>query len=186
MAADLNDIKQQILSDEYAAFRELYLLMYAPLMRFATIYTHSEQMAEDVLSDVFMKLWERRSLLHEVQNLRVYLYTAIKNTALNHRNKQAAFADPEEALDQVLAAGPDPENMLISAELLKQIQQIISQLPPRCKLIFQLAKEEGMRYKEIADILGISVKTIDNQLAIALNRIGNGLLEYDRKYQQHP
>lgn len=184
MAADLNDIKQQILSDEYAAFRELYLQMYAPLMRFATIYTYSEQMAEDVLSDVFMKLWERRALLHEVQNLRVYLYTAIKNTALNHRNRQAAFADPEEeALGHVPASSPDPENIFISSETLKRIQQIVNQLPPRCKLIFQLAKEEGMRYKEIADILGISIKTIDNQLAIALNRIGKGLLEYDRQFR---
>lgn len=184
MAADLNDIKQQILSDEYAAFKELYLLMYAPLMRFATIYTYSEPMAEDVLSDVFMKLWERRTLLHEVQNLRVYLYTAIKNTALNHRNRQAAFTDAEEEeLGLAPTSAPDPENMFISAETIKRIQQIINQLPPRCKLIFQLAKEEGMRYKEIADILGISIKTIDNQLAIALNRIGKGVLEYDRRFR---
>jgi RNA polymerase sigma-70 factor (ECF subfamily) len=181
MAHDLNDIKQQILSDEYAAFRELYLLMYAPLMRFAAIYTHSEQMAEDVLSDVFLKLWERRALLQEVQNLRVYLYTAIKNTALNLRNRQAAFAGDEQTLSELPSTGPDPENMLLSAEALKNIQHTINQLPPRCKLIFQLAKEEGMRYKEISDILGISVKTIDNQLAIALGKIGSRLPEYSRK-----
>lgn len=179
MPSDLHDIKLSIYSDEYAAFRELYLLMYAPLMRFATIYTHCEQMAEDVLADVFLKLWERRSALKEILNLRVYLYTAVKNTALNHRNRQLQIADTEEGLDQ-LAGETNPAEQLISAETFRMVQKTIHQLPPRCKLIFQLAKEEGMRYKEIANILGISVKTIDNQLAIALSKIGNAVLEQER------
>ncbi|TNY03320.1 RNA polymerase sigma-70 factor, partial [Escherichia coli] len=79
-------------------------------------------------------------------------YTAIKNTALNLRNRQAAFAGDEQTLSELPSTGPDPENMLLSAEALKNIQHTINQLPPRCKLIFQLAKEEGMRYKEISDI----------------------------------
>ncbi len=86
MAADLDNIKQKIALDEYAAFRELYLLMYSPLMRFAAIYTHSQHTAEDVLADVFLKLWDKRHSLGHIQNLRVYLYTAVKNTALNQRS----------------------------------------------------------------------------------------------------
>jgi len=75
----------------------------------------------------------------------------------------------------------DPENKLISSETYKSIQKAIHDLPPRCKLIFQLAKEQGMRYKEISSILGISVKTIDNQLAIALQKIGEAILSQERK-----
>ena len=182
MAVDLNDIKLQIASDEYAAFRELYLLMYAPLLRFASIYTHSSHLSEDVLADVFLKLWDQRSSLGAVRNLRVYLYTAVKNTALNYRNRPSPIADND--LAALEADYPDPADALISSETRKQVQKAVQQLPPRCKLIFQLAKEEGMRYKEISSIIGISVKTIDNQLAIALAKIGTALLEYEQRSGQ--
>lgn len=179
MAADVNDIKLQISRDEYAAFRELYLLMYSPLMRFAKIYTYDTQVAEDVLADVFLKLWEQRHLLDNINNLRVYLYTAVKNTALNYRNRQSKIADESDSLANLQTGNPDPEEALISSEISKQIKKAVSELPPRCKLIFQLAKEEGMRYKEIAVILGISIKTIDNQLSIALSKIGMAILDYE-------
>jgi RNA polymerase sigma-70 factor (family 1) len=181
MAADLNDIKLKISLDEYAAFRELYLLMYAPLMRFANIYTHNSHMAEDVLADVFLKLWDQRNLLSNVNNLRVYLYTAVKNTALNYRNRQSKIVEDTNDIAELQAGNPDPENALISSEISRQIQKAVNQLPPRCKLIFQLAKEEGMRYKEISTILGISIKTIDNQLAIALSKIGSAILDYEEQ-----
>lgn len=183
MAADLNDIKLKISSDEYAAFRELYLLMYAPLMRFANIYTHNFHMAEDVLADVFLKLWDQRRLLNNVNNLRVYLYTAVKNTALNYRNRQSKIVEDTDDLE-LQANYADPEKALISSETFKQIQKAVNQLPPRCKLIFQLAKEEGMRYKEISTILGISIKTIDNQLTIALSKIGITLLDYEKRFPE--
>lgn len=181
MTAGLNHIKRKIISDDYTAFRELYLLMYAPLMRFAFIYTHCDSMAEDALADVFLKLWERRSTLDEVHNLRVYLYTAVKNTALNHRNRQARIMEETDMQETWPAGEPNPEEKLIAAEITRQIQKAIHQLPPRCKLIFQLAKEEGLRYKEIASILGISIKTIDNQLAIALERIGAAIRKLEEK-----
>lgn len=179
MAADVNDIKLKISGDEYAAFRELYLLMYAPLMRFANIYTYDTHVAEDVLADVFLKLWEQRHLLNNINNLRVYLYTAVKNTALNYRNRQSKIANDSDNLANLQTSNPDPEEALISSEISKQIKKAVNELPPRCKLIFQLAKEEGMRYKEISTILGISIKTIDNQLSIALSKIGMAILDYE-------
>lgn len=179
MAAEVNDIKLKISRDEYAAFRELYLLMYAPLMRFANIYTYDTQVAEDVLADVFLKLWEQRHLLNNINNLRVYLYTAVKNTALNYRNRQSKIADDSDNLADLQTGNADPEEALISSEISKQIKKAVNELPPRCKLIFQLAKEEGMRYKEISTILGISIKTIDNQLSIALSKIGTAILDYE-------
>jgi len=181
MPARVDEIKQKIFSDDYAAFKELYLTMYASLMRFAGIYTHDEHLAEDVLADVFLKLWDRRRQLNEVQNLRVYLYTAVKNTALNYRSRQSRISEDITESSGFHSEDNDPENKLISSETYKSIQKAIHDLPPRCKLIFQLAKEQGMRYKEISSILGISVKTIDNQLAIALQKIGEAILSQERK-----
>ena len=181
MTASLEKIKHNIILDDYASFKELYLLMYAPLMRFAHIYTHCNALAEDVLGDVFLQLWSRRDHLSQVQNLRVYLYTAVKNTALNYRNQRAKMQEelPEE--EDLFSTYPDPEKALISAETSRLIQKAIQRLPPRCKLIFQLAKEEGLRYKDISLILGISVKTIDNQLAIAIEKIAGAIRKPEKK-----
>src|SRR6218665_430495 len=181
MAAELNDIKNHIRQDDYTAFKQLYLLTYKPLLRFALIYTHNTHLAEDVLSDVFLKLWTRRDKLDEVQNLRVYLYTAVKNTALNYRNRQMTDWEENDPVEEQASGYPDPEKSLIAADTERRIRQAVHALPPRCKLIFQLAKEEGLRYKDIADILGVSVKTIDSQLAIALSRIAVALHPADRK-----
>lgn len=181
MTASLNDIKENIALNDYAAFKDLYLLMYAPLMRFANIYTHCNTVSEDVLGDVFLKLWNQRTALDEIRNLRVYLYTAVKNTALNYRNQQAKIIEDYNSEEEENPSHyPDPAEALIFAERSRQIQKAIHELPPRCKLIFQLAKEEGLRYKEISLILGISIKTIDNQLAIAIERIGNAIRKLEK------
>jgi RNA polymerase sigma factor (sigma-70 family) len=66
----------------------------------------------------------------------------------------------------------DPEQLLITAEMLGFIYKAIDQLPPKCKMVFKLAKEDGLKYREVAEVLNISVKTVENQLAIALQKIG--------------
>ena len=68
-----------------------------------------------------------------------------------------------------------PEELMLTAEMMNKIQQTVNNLPPRCKLIFKLIKEDGLRYKEVAEILNITVKTIDNQLAIALRKINKAV-----------
>jgi RNA polymerase sigma factor (sigma-70 family) len=69
----------------------------------------------------------------------------------------------------------NPENTLISAENIRIIQAIINDLPPRCKLIFRLIKEDGLKYREAADLLNVSVKTIETQMSLALSKIGTAL-----------
>src|SRR5690606_2011979 len=122
MTSDLHDIKVKLIADEYAAFRELYLVTYTPLIRFACIYTQDKQMAEDVLSDVFLKLWNNRRQLAEVTNLRVYLYTSVKNTAINYRNRQARIVERSDALYNIESEYSNPENSLISSEITRKIQ----------------------------------------------------------------
>ena len=78
-----------------------------------------------------------------------------------------------------------PEDAILTSELVQKIQSVVNELPPRCKLVYKLAKEDKLRYKEIADILNISVKTVDNQLSTALKRIAaaiNFRLKKDSAY----
>ena len=69
----------------------------------------------------------------------------------------------------------EPEELLITAEMISRIQQAIHQLPPRCQLIFKLIKDDGLKYKEVADLLNLSIKTIENQMTLALRKIGSAI-----------
>jgi len=163
------------LANDEAAYKQLFFLFFGSLRRFAMAILRSNEAAEEVVSDVFIKLWQRRSRIMAIENLGAYLYVSTKNTAFNYRagrNNQQAFDLPDPGM---AATSPNPEQAMITAEMMNQIQQVVHSLPPRCRMVFRLVKEYGLRYKEVAAVLDISIKTIDNQLAIALRRISQAL-----------
>jgi RNA polymerase sigma factor (sigma-70 family) len=109
--------------------------------------------------------------------LKVYLYVSTKNTAfkylLRHHREVAITVD--DLSIELHSLDSNPEQLMVTAEMVSRIESAINSLPPRCKLIYKMIREDGLRYKEVAEILDISVKTIDNQLAIALKKIGNAI-----------
>jgi len=170
---------QQRLSvhNEVAAYNSLFRIFSPQLLPHIYQFVHSRELSEEILSDVFLKVWQIRSRIMDIENLRVYLFTISRHMAFEalKKAKPEAFMDdiPEQA-DFSFA----PDLLLIEKEAAHQIAAAINTLPPRCRQIFQLAKEEKMRYKEIAEIMGISVKTIDHQLSIAISRITAYLRSY--------
>src|ERR1700691_536863 len=161
--------------DDQQAYKELYTSLYAYLFNFARTIVPSRETAEEIVSDVFIRLWERRKELEKIENLKVYLYVATRNIAFNYLDKQKR--NSTNSIDDVEAEFTsidfDPEQLLITADMLALIQKAIDQLPPKCKVIFKLIKDDGLKYREAAEVLGLSVKTVENQLAIALEKIGN-------------
>lgn len=169
--------------DDEAAYKELFIAFYKPLHQFAYSFVRSRELAEEIVSDVFIKIWESRSEIESILNLKVYLYVSIKNTSLKYllkQHRQVAISIDE--LDVELESfSRNPEELMLTAEMMNKIQETVNELPPRCKIIFKLIKEDGLRYKEVAEILNISVKTIDNQLAIALRKINKAVsIDLDR------
>jgi RNA polymerase sigma-70 factor (family 1) len=160
--------------DDQWAYQELFSQFYCSLTKFALSLIKSKQSAEEVVSDVFMKIWERRRKLEEIENLRVYLYVATRNTALNYLDKQkkSITSNIDELKSEPRCTYIDGEQMMVTAELMERIHREIERLPPKCRAIFKLVKEDQLRYKEVAEILHISTKTVENQLAIALRKIG--------------
>jgi RNA polymerase sigma-70 factor (ECF subfamily) len=163
--------------DDEVAFGELFKLYFPRLLLFAEAILKSREQAEEAVEDVFLKLWENRKVLSAVNNINYYLLVAAKHRALDYLEKikkQAVIG-----LDEVEVEFGDipvnPENTLISAESVRIIQTIINDLPPRCKLIFRLVKEDGLKYREAADLLNVSVKTIETQMSLALSKIGAAL-----------
>lgn len=174
-AEQIADLQSRIAEgDDSSAYKELYHLLYYRLHAFAQGIVRNHEVAEEIVSDVFVKLWQQRARLSQINNLTVYLYVATKNLSYNYllrRQKETQGGLHELMQVSVGRFSPSPEQLLISEEMVRKIEDAIQHLPPKCKLIFKLVKEDGLKYKEIAEILQISVKTIDAQLAIALRKI---------------
>jgi RNA polymerase sigma-70 factor (ECF subfamily) len=169
------------------AYRRLFILFQPSLLQFAISFTHSKQLSEEIVSDVFIKIWQKRQQLDKIENLPYYLFTAVKNHAINelHKQKKTLSLALDEVAVEFRSLYFDPEQKLISSEMIQRIQISISQLPPRCQLIFKLIKEDGLKYKEVAELLHLSVKTIENQMSLAIKKIGTSISPEKRLDSRH-
>jgi len=160
------------------AYKRLYELLSEGLYRFSYSMVRSAEVAEEIVSDVFIKVWQMRSKLAEIDNLRVCLYTIARNFSLNYlsRNADSRVIGLDHLDNATPVEGNSPADLCISADLANQMRRIVQQLPPQCRMIFQLVREEGLRYKEVAAILDISPYTVRNQLSIAIQKIGEAPL----------
>ena len=176
--ANIKYLQEQIArNDDAVAYKELFVSFYNPLLRFAVTLVKSKEQAEEIVSDVFINIWEKRKRIDSITNLKVYLFIAVKNTSLNYLRKQGKnlINSIDEGAVEYKSIYFNPEQLLVTAEMVARIKAAIELLPPKCKLIFKLVKEEELKYKDVADILGISVKTVESQLAIALKKIGSSI-----------
>jgi RNA polymerase sigma-70 factor (ECF subfamily) len=161
------------LYEDESSYKHLFKSFYLYLVRFSHSMTNDRSLSEDIVSEVFMSLWKNRSRILEIDDIKLYLYISVKNNTLKElqkrqKNVQVDLSSLEfQADDHFLL----PESSLLNKELHSQIQTAIEKLPPRAKLIFKLAKEDRLPYKKIAEILEVSIKTIDNQLSIALKKL---------------
>jgi RNA polymerase sigma-70 factor (family 1) len=163
--------------DDQLAYKELFTSFYPFLFHFVTGIVKSRQSAEEIVSDLFMKIWEKRKTLEEIQNLRVYCFVAARHLSINQLEKQKRqhSVNIEDYKGRLIHMAPDPEQSMISAEMLRRVHEVVEELPPRCKLSFKLVKEYGFKYREAAEILQVSEKTIENQLTIALRKISSAI-----------
>lgn len=177
MTGNLKTIQQRVFNNEENALAELYQLFYGKLHQFAKAMVHSNEVAEEIVEDVFVKLWCNRTAITTIDNITVYLYVAVKNSCLNFISRKAKdlVAAPFDFLDIEINEEATPHDILITAEMTQRMHKAIEALPPRCKMIFKLVREDGLKYREVAQVLNISVNTIDVQMAIAVKRICQAL-----------
>ncbi|MBK6380538.1 MAG: RNA polymerase sigma-70 factor [Chitinophagaceae bacterium] len=166
-------IDEIALHNSEKAYKTLFMQMHESLVDFATSILKSAEDAEEVVSDFFIIIWQRRAQLQSIENPRMYFYTGVKNAALNKlksikRSRQTSGIEWETSLKSVFF---NPEELMLSSEIVKEVMKAVNELPPKCKIIFKLVKEEGLKYAEAANLLDISVKTVEAQMAIALRRI---------------
>jgi RNA polymerase sigma-70 factor (ECF subfamily) len=164
---------QKIQNGDQNGFKEFYHLHFFKLYQFAYSFVHSKETSEEIANDVFLGLWQKKDLLSSINNIQVYLYVSVKNASLNYL-RQHNLPVPVSVDDLCVDHFPlvaNPELLLTQRELQQQIREAIEQLPPRCRLVFKLVKEDGLSYKQVASILDLSVKTVDSQLCLALKKL---------------
>lgn len=161
--------------DDQFAYKELFILLHSRLKKFAYSILKSGEEAEELVSDIFIGVWQKREQLTKIESPLLYFYTTAKNLAYNRikKLKKQRSINPDDWFIQFESVYFDPEQLMMTEEMIRQIRKAVNELPPRCKLIFMLVKEDGLKYREVAELLQLSVKTVEAQMAIALRRLGN-------------
>ena len=170
------DVKELLLKiardNDLAAFQKIYFLYYERLLKLASSFVKQTEVAEEIVDDVFVRVWANRTKLSEVNNLTVYLYVAIKNQALNYNQaNRIVCIDIESVEFELKDLNSSVEDVLITAELAKVINSAIQRLPEQCKMVFKLVKEDHLKYRSVAEILNISPKTVEYHMGNALKTI---------------
>jgi RNA polymerase sigma-70 factor (ECF subfamily) len=176
-----NDVKDLILkialNDDHASFKKVYFAYYDRLFQLAKAITKSVEAAEEIVDDVFVKIWTKRTSLIHIDNITVYLYVAVKNHSLNYLSKagNVLTTNIDEVKIDFRDITPGIEEIIITADLDRLINKTIQKMPPQCKLVFKLVKEDGLKYREAAEILNISIKTVEYHIANSLKKIAQSI-----------
>jgi len=172
--------KQICFDDDLKAFESLFYSLNNRLIKFCILYVHQKEAAEEIVSDVFVKCWEGRRSLTGIINPETYLFVCVKNQSLNYVKKYSNIHLVQiESSDKVEFINTyDPERELERKELHFLLDQAISKLPQQACIIFKLIKEDGMKYKEVAEILNISPRTVQTQLFRAIKKLSAILSEH--------
>lgn len=170
-------LRQMKDEDSQRAFREFYALTYDRLFRIAFYYVKREEWAQEIVLDVFMRLWEQRGTLTEVRNIEDYCFILVKNASLNYLEKENRHTTvSSDQLPEPVAQADSPEDTLISEELFARYVKALDRLPERCREVFIRIREEKQSYAQVAEELDISTKTVDAQLQKAITRLKEMLL----------
>ena len=158
--------------DSQTAFQDFYNMTYDRLFRIAYYYVKQEEWSQEIVLDVFLKLWKQRSTLLDVKNIEDYCFILVKNASLNYLEKESKHTFIHaDFLPEPQEQSCSPEESLISEELFALYVKALDRLPERCREIFIRIREEKQSYAQVAEELGISTNTVDAQLQKAITRL---------------
>ena len=168
---------RRIQRSDAGAFRELFESIHVHLIRFAWRYTFDEETARDLVQDALLKIWQMRSTLDEHRSLRALLYVMVRNSALNHRRAHRELRHPQSVDSRWEPEGDVSLEEDADARMLAQrLDGWIDQLPDRRREAFVLSRFHGMTHEEIASLMGLTSRTVNTHIVLALKDL-RGRLE---------
>jgi len=162
-----------------AAFEQVFKTHFKSLHAYAFTILKDEAEAEEMVQQVFFKLWDRTATLTITGSVTAYLYRSVHNESLNYLKHQKVRAGHRLQVAYSMKNQADhASKKLLAGELEKKLREALNELPEQCRTIFQLSRFEELKYREIADQLDISVKTVENQMGKALKLLRLKLVEF--------
>ena len=187
----MTDIEKNIVKSlqqgDERAFELLFKMYYKKLCVYANNYLHHKEESENIVKDSFVKIWEKRNELQIETSLSGYLYTTVRNHAINYLQRErrknsflkTANEDFEQEYESFLSCTEDyPVANLILQDINDQIRKVVNSLPPQCREVFTLSRFEMLSHEEISERTGITVATIKTQIVRALAKLRVELAEY--------
>lgn len=160
-------LSNEIRKDDEKAFEYIYQTLYPRLCAFANQYVNDNDAAEDVVSDVMYELWRKKRTFESFESIKAFLYVSVRNKSLSYLRKQNISLKHSEEIKKTSTESFFKEH-LIEEELTGILRQALDQLPEKARKVFELSCIEGLKYKEVAEDLNVSINTVKSQRARAI------------------
>ncbi len=177
-----------IRNDNEDALQRLLQKYYDRLCRFAFSMLHRRDLSHEAVDNVVLNFWRRRQTVAITVNLRSYLYGAVSYQAMNlfAKEKKSKHVPIDEVAPHSLPDIRSADTDLLYQELLLEIDELLSRMPPQRRLIFRLNRIEGLRYREIAVALGISERTVQNHMLLAIEYLSDAMNRFNNRHGESP
>ena len=175
---DDKDLYIRLQAGDERAFKTLFQKYYSALCHYAHQFLKDHEMAEETVQDLFVRIWEKRSNLNIDTSVKYYFFRSVRNQCLNQIQHQKIRKQYANMVLESSHQEIDAEQYYIEVDLMKRIEKSIDSLPAKRQEIFRLSREQGLKYKEIAEELNISIKTVEAQMGLALKHLRDELKEF--------
>jgi RNA polymerase sigma-70 factor (ECF subfamily) len=174
-----HELIEKALGGHQESFEMMFKSWYSPLCSYASSFVKDKDEAEEIVQSAFISVWEKRTELQIESSLKSYMYRSVRNSSLNRIKHQKIRQQHAAEVKGTLSPQSEPASGKYFAEELEhKIANALEKLPTQCRVVFELSRFGELRYAEIAEKLGISIKTVENQMGKALRIMREELVEY--------
>lgn len=171
------NLYESLKNGDERAFEKLFRRYYAPLCFYASGILQDQVAAEEIVQEFFVKFWEKREIIQIETSLKNYFFRSVKNLCLNQiKHEQIKLQHAKRVISE--AESTEYSDHFLEVDLKKDIEESIAALPEKRREIFRLSREEGLKYREIAEKLNISIKTVEAQMGLAIKSLRDKLKKY--------
>lgn len=167
----IDELVEKIIAGNHIAFEILFKTYSQRLIYFSRRYVIDKQTAENIVQNVFLRIWQNKESLDPTKNVQSYLFTAVKNESLKQLRHLSVEKKQQENVSRLSIVEPTPDETIDKKELSEELNNAINDLPEKCREIFYMSRFDQLKYSEIADVLGISIKTVETQMGRALKKL---------------
>ena len=175
--SELNILVKQMMAGDRESFNKIFRRSYKPLLRFCYRFVTDEDVASEIVQDLFVKLWTNRDKLNISSSFDSYMMSSVRNAAYTYINRERAHQEAHQMMAVQETDETDPSEQLQSNNLEATYQQVLASMPEKRREVFLASRVEGLKYSEIANKLSISQKTVEAHMGAAIKQLREGLKE---------